>query len=210
MDQTNSISLTRRVVSHQPALSFSISSHLPINRAGERTSNVLPTMKKLLTVACCMFLIECDQESNERSSKSVSKDDLELRIIDFVLIDPATGSPPVGAGYMIVPPQGDYPLLGKLINQDAEPFRFYFTWIAEKDEGSNIKVRVDGYEDVVIGLDRVKRCTSHLMNTRIPVQKIMLTPVKGEQAGAEKPVTRPVDEAGRGDKLQPEAEGHQP
>ena len=154
--------------------------------------------------------IGCGQESNERSSNSVSKDDLELRIIDFVLIDPATGSPPVGAGYMIDPPQGDYPSIGKLINQDTEPFRFYFTWIAEKDEGSNIKVRVDGYEDVAIGLDRVKRCTSHLMNTRIPLQKIILTPAKGEQAGAGQPATRPVDEPESGDKPQPEAEGRRP
>ncbi len=103
-----------------------------------------------------------------------------------MLVDPATGLPPVGPGYEIILPQGDYPAMGKLYDQDADPFRFYYSWIAEKNEKSNILVRVGGYEDIVIGLDKVKRIDSHLLNTRVPLQKITLTPRKGEQDGGSK------------------------
>lgn len=102
-------------------------------------------------------------------------------MIDFVLIDPATGLPPVGPGYEIHHPFGGYPAMGKLFDKDADPFRFYYSWIAEKNENSTILVRVDGYEDITIGLDKVKRIDSHLHNTRVPLQKITLTPRKGEQ-----------------------------
>ena len=142
-------------------------------------------MKRLLVLASCLFVIGCHKEDSDGSRNSVKKDNLELRLIDFVLIDPATGLPPVGVGYLIDPPGGDYPSLGKLIDHDTEPFRFQFTWIAEKDEETNISVRVDGFEETKIGIDKVKRCSSHLTNTRIPLQRIILTPAKGKSGPRE-------------------------
>lgn len=139
-------------------------------------------MKRLLVLSSCLFVIGCDQKVGNDSHDPVSKDELELRVIDFVLIDPTTGLPPVGAGFLIDPPGGNYPSLGKFIDHDTEPFRFHYTWIAVKDEETDISIRVDGFEEVKIGIDKVKRCSSHLTNTHIPLQKIILTPTKGEQA----------------------------
>ena len=164
-------------------------------------------MKRLFVAASCLFIIGCDQKVSNRSHNTVSKDNLELRVIDFVLIDPATGLPPAGAGYLIDPPRGDYPSLGKMIDHETEPFRFQYTWIAEKDEETIISVRVDGFEETKIGMDKVTSCSSHLTNTRIPLQKIILTPAKADPAGNGLPDSRDDPKSDGGGTAGPESEG---
>jgi hypothetical protein len=69
-------------VTHQPAISLSISSHFPLNRAGGRTSNVRQKMKKMtkdlliFTIGAVCFTSSCErpQEAHRLSYAEVVKE----------------------------------------------------------------------------------------------------------------------------------------
>jgi hypothetical protein len=73
-------------VTHQPAISFSISIHFPFNRAGGRTSNVRQNMKAAIIIFGSALLVGC--ASSDRSTTHQPPYDIATFQADVLPLSP--------------------------------------------------------------------------------------------------------------------------